>query len=324
MHKLFTTFWGWMLLLACLGVLALVTGRVPKARVPEKFLPDRYMLPQEPVSEFQVKKVKEALQALSPEELVLGVVVGKEARAYPINMLNRQPGTKVLNDTLDGRPVIASWCDRAHNAIVYSREVDGKTLRFGVFGQLWKDSLVMYDAETMTRWSHILGQAKLGPLEGKNLERIPSFITDWASWSRLYSGGTVVILADRETEFTRELYEDVDKYVLGIAADGGERSWTFRELRAQQAINDVWNNRPVLAVFVRASVTARLFRRTVGDRVLTFELKGTKLVDKESASIWEPLTGLAVSGTHTGQRLISLPAIVSHRKVWESFFSPTR
>ncbi len=41
-------------------------------------------------------------------ELVLGVVVDGEARAYPINMLNG-PKREIINDRLGGRSIAATW-----------------------------------------------------------------------------------------------------------------------------------------------------------------------------------------------------------------------
>ena len=45
---------------------------------------------------------------LLPEELVLGVVLGEQARAYPINML-KGPRREIINDTLGGVPIAATW-----------------------------------------------------------------------------------------------------------------------------------------------------------------------------------------------------------------------
>ena len=41
-------------------------------------------------------------------ELVLGVVVNGEARAYPINMLTG-PSREIINDTLGGVAIAATW-----------------------------------------------------------------------------------------------------------------------------------------------------------------------------------------------------------------------
>lgn len=42
------------------------------------------------------------------EELVLGVVLGKEARAYPINTLTG-PQREIINDHLGGQAIAATW-----------------------------------------------------------------------------------------------------------------------------------------------------------------------------------------------------------------------
>ncbi len=52
-----------------------------------------------------------ALQAddiLHEDELVIGVAVGDEARAYPINMLTG-PEREIINDTVGGRALAATW-----------------------------------------------------------------------------------------------------------------------------------------------------------------------------------------------------------------------
>ncbi len=60
------------------------------------------------LTKFPRKPVREADSELNPSELVLGVEVGGEARAYPINMLTG-PDREILNDTLGGRPIAATW-----------------------------------------------------------------------------------------------------------------------------------------------------------------------------------------------------------------------
>ena len=45
---------------------------------------------------------------VTDEELVLGVVVGNEARAYPINTLTG-PRREIINDQLGGQAIAATW-----------------------------------------------------------------------------------------------------------------------------------------------------------------------------------------------------------------------
>jgi len=65
----------------------------------------RYIVPQEPVTQFPIKTVREAWADLRPDELVLGVAVGVDSRAYPLNVLNDSADHKVLNDTVGGQPI---------------------------------------------------------------------------------------------------------------------------------------------------------------------------------------------------------------------------
>ena len=50
----------------------------------------------------------EAGRFVKDEELVLGVVVKGEARAYPINMLT-SPRREIINDKLGGQAIAATW-----------------------------------------------------------------------------------------------------------------------------------------------------------------------------------------------------------------------
>lgn len=74
----------------------------------QEFKPVRVVPPFKPITEFPVKSVAEAKDALNPSELVLGVTVGKESRAYPINMLVG-PQREILNDNLGGKAIAATW-----------------------------------------------------------------------------------------------------------------------------------------------------------------------------------------------------------------------
>jgi hypothetical protein len=93
-------------LLLALGVAAVV---VLASRPGDDFAPVRYLDRLHPVSGLPTVPVREARESLNPAELVLGVTVGDESRAYPINLLDDQPGHKILNDVLGGAPIAATW-----------------------------------------------------------------------------------------------------------------------------------------------------------------------------------------------------------------------
>jgi len=45
---------------------------------------------------------------LRDDDMVLGVVIGKRSRAYPVNLM-WEPENEVLNDTLGGAAITATW-----------------------------------------------------------------------------------------------------------------------------------------------------------------------------------------------------------------------
>ena len=50
--------------------------------------------------------LKEASKWMEPDELVLGIEIDGDARAYPIKILSWH---EVVNDVVAGRPVAATW-----------------------------------------------------------------------------------------------------------------------------------------------------------------------------------------------------------------------
>jgi hypothetical protein len=312
---------------ALCGVLAaLVVGaQVLRPRPPasaEDFRPVRYLIPVEPTTDVPVQPVGEAQDALTPDELVLGVTVNGASRAYPLDMLGAEPGRKALNDTLGGSAIVATWCDACRTAVVYGRALDGRTLTFGVSGELWKGGMVLYDQETWSRWSQPLGEAMAGPLKGKRLQPLPAVLTDWQRWCATQPDSTVVVLPIRSREHRRDALRGPERLVLGIAAGDRAKAWDLEDLAADPARNDDWAGRAVLAVLDRPSFTARLFERTVGPRVLTFRADGDGLTDLETGSTWEPVSGRAVAGPLAGECLAPLPAAVMERGAWLRFHPP--
>jgi hypothetical protein len=47
-------------------------------------------------------------EQINPTELVLGVTVNGQSRAYPINMLTG-PQREIINDQLGGHAIAATW-----------------------------------------------------------------------------------------------------------------------------------------------------------------------------------------------------------------------
>ncbi|MFO0843003.1 MAG: DUF3179 domain-containing (seleno)protein [Gemmataceae bacterium] len=306
-------------------IAAAVVWRHSSGEPPEpEFRPERYMLPQAPVIGVDSRAASDVGRRLKPDELVLGVTVGQAARAYPVSRLNAVPSRKVLNDTLGDRPLVVTWCDACFSGVVFDRKVDGRLLTFAVAGQLWHKSIVMHDEQTRSQWSQVQGRAQAGPLTGTTLEVVPSVLTDWRSWSTLHPDTTVAWFDEGGPNFTPAVYDDPARFVLAISQQGRAKAWSFTALAGGGVVNDVWEGDPVVAVLEPASKAARLYRRTVEGRVLTFTQGGGHLTDRETGTQWQPVTGEGVSGPLAGRRLTALPAVVSSRETWFSLHPRSR
>lgn len=120
---------------------------------------------------------------------VVGVVLGAQARAYPIAILNWH---ELVNDRLGGRPILVSWCPLCGTAMVFDRRIGGRTHRFGVSGLLYQSDLLMFDRETESLWSQISAEAVTGPHQGRRLELLRARTTTWGEWRKRHPGSTVL------------------------------------------------------------------------------------------------------------------------------------
>lgn len=74
----------------------------------DEFNPIRVLPQHRALTKPRLLIVDEVKDQVRDNELVLGVVVGNEARAFPINMLTG-PSREIVNDTLAGLPIAATW-----------------------------------------------------------------------------------------------------------------------------------------------------------------------------------------------------------------------
>lgn len=124
------------------------------------------------------------------KELVLGIVVNSQAHAYSLTTLFHDP---IVNDTVDGIPVVVAFCTLCGTGTVYDREVRGKTLTFGNSGLLYRADELFYDQQTRSLWSPFLNAAVSGTSEGLELAVVPSQITYWAEWKKSHPATTASI-----------------------------------------------------------------------------------------------------------------------------------
>ncbi len=86
-------------------ILMLMSGIASSA---DNFTPQQVVPAFKPIVTPKTVDVADAGEWVRDDELVLGVVVEGEARAYPINMLTSAT-REIINDKLGGRFIAATW-----------------------------------------------------------------------------------------------------------------------------------------------------------------------------------------------------------------------
>lgn len=113
------------------------------------------------------------------EELIIGVEIDGEARAYPYAILNWH---EIVNDTLAGVPIAVTYCPLCETNSVFRRDLDGEEVEFGVSGKLFQSCLVMYDRTTDSLFSQAWGLGVGGKHTNTELERLDAIRTTVGEW----------------------------------------------------------------------------------------------------------------------------------------------
>ena len=93
---------------------------------------------------------------------------------------------EIVNDVINGVPVLITYCPLCFSGVVYHRDLDGTLLTFGNTSALYQSDLVMYDHQTGSYWFQVAGEAVVGELTGSRLNLLPSSTMAWGEWKRLY------------------------------------------------------------------------------------------------------------------------------------------
>ena len=128
---------------------------------------------------------------LAPVEPVLALEINGDARAYPLRIMTWH---ELVNGTVGGVPVTVSYCPLCNSAVAYDRRVAERILDFGTSGALLNSSLVMYDRQTESLWSHYTGEAIIGHLTGTQLDLIPVQTVSFEKFLASHPDGQVLSL----------------------------------------------------------------------------------------------------------------------------------
>ena len=126
---------------------------------------------------------------LTDDDLVLGVVIDGEVRAYPHDILDWH---EIINDTIGDTHFAITYCPLTGSGINISRKLNGQETTFGVSGLLYNSNLIPYDRLTDSYWSQMLLTGIEGTFMHDRFETMPVVETTFATWKKMYPETMVV------------------------------------------------------------------------------------------------------------------------------------
>lgn len=197
---------------------------------------------------------------LTPGELVFGVEIAGDARAYPLRILDWH---EMFNDVVGGVPVSLAYCTLCGAGILFKTNVEGfdEPFTFGSSGFLFRSNKLMYDRQTDSLWNQFTGRPVSGPLAGSNveLEILPVAITSWRDWKARNPDTRVLSLETGHVRdytpgapyghyfnspdlmfpaFLADESLSAKDLVFGIRTAGGAKAWPLPAFEGGRVIHD--------------------------------------------------------------------------------------
>jgi hypothetical protein len=285
--------------------------------------------------------VKEADGLLEDSELVLGLKINGDVRAYPLQILVWH---EIVNDKVGGAPVAVTYCPLCFTNQVFNRTLEnGQILEFGTSGKLYNSNLVMYDRATKSLWSQAMSQAIVGKLAGVELERMSFDVAYWNEWKQLYPDSKVLSRATGSARpYGADPYGDyytngdvlfpvsngddrlgLKEIVVGFENNGYYKAYKIQEIENKRVINDQVSGKPIALLSLHPFMV-RAYDPIVDGQVLefSFNAKEQNFIDTQTDSLWN-FEGKAISGQMKGKQLTRLPFDEGFWFEWVAFHPKT-
>ena len=255
---------------------------------------------------------------LKPDDLVLGVEIEGDARAYPLSLLERHA---VANDTIDRIPVAVAWCRPCGSAVAYRTDTPKGTLILAASEKTRDGDPLLVDRQTGTLWRQLAGTPAEGPLAGSGiqLQPLPVVLTTWTRWFQSHLESRVPAQETAPQGTAPPGDEPAGPWVFGVTIGGATKAYPIDLVAKLGVIDDEIGGRPIVVI---ADPGADPRHRTVraydrGDRVFSrsgHAFLGANFVNDQSGRAWK--IGEEALATPDGQKRPRIPGKLAAQAVW--------
>ncbi len=281
----------------------------------------------------------ESVDFLTAEDLVIGIRVGEEIRAYPHPILDWH---EIVNDKLCDLNIAVTYCPLTGTAIGWNRTIDGVATTFGVSGSLYNTNLIPYDRKTDSNWSQMRMDCVEGTLQGTNVEVFPLVETSWTTFRSLYPKAKVL---NTNTDFSRPYnrypygdYKTSDalifpvnnednrlpkkERVLGIVVEDAVKAYRFVSFREKRIVQEQINGLDIVVLGSEEDNYLVAHESSLSDGTkLTFQVSDEQgiIATDQLGNKWD-IFGYAVVGPNQGEQLLPTRSYIGYFFSWAAFY----
>ncbi len=282
---------------------------------------------------------------LQPTDLVLGIAIDGDIRAYPHPILDWH---EIVNDVVGNTAVALTYCPLTGTGIGWDRRIGGQLTTFGVSGLLYNSNLIPYDRASDSNWSQMLLKSVNGSLSGTGIETFHLVETTWTTWREMFPDSRVLNLnTGFQRDYSRYPYgsfrtnhdfllfavEPDDSRLprkergLGVLVDAASRFYSLESFDATgvKVVEDALGGVELVLAGSKAGNFLVAYQRRLADgALLTFgpadDAGSPSVIMTDNEGNQWNLFGEAVAGPRQGERLEPVNSFMGYWFAWGAFY----
>jgi hypothetical protein len=275
---------------------------------------------------------------MDDDDLVVGIVRGNVAKAYPHRILDWH---EVVNDDVSGKKITISYCPLTGTAFGWESSVEGKFSEFGVSGLLYNANLILYDRESDSHWS----QLKLECVNGEFIENKPKVVdvveTTWKLWKEMFPN--TKILSDEQgfrrnySNYPYGSYREDHDLILfpvsrsdnsipnkdrvhAIISNESAKIFEFNSFTGGKAIKSQFLSNDILVVGNQEMIKSYFIDAQHSGLIFEYDFSSPEYYFKDNEGNKWNVLGVAVEGPRKGEVLRQTTSLMSYWFAIPPFF----
>ena len=271
---------------------------------------------------------------LSDSELVVGVLDGDVAKAYPHIILDWH---EIVNDQVGATNVAVTYCPLTGTALGWNRMVNGQLVTFGVSGKLYNTNLMPFDRTTESYWTQLGLECVNGDWINSKVDFVPVIEMSWGAWKAAFPNSLVM---NTDTGHSRNYgvypYGDYrtnnqniifpvspfdnrqpsKERVLGVISEETNRSYSIDLFSQDAVITDTLDNSELIVIGSKLQNFIVAYENNLGLTEVTYVSDSLPVVAASAQGDMITIDGRIVEGPNAGQSLVTTRSWIGY---WISF-----